>query len=319
MSQEVMLANIKAGLDHVDAAALQSIWTIINQSKPEFATIADRPQFQHLVALKTPPKFAGKNLTLDEYERLSIKEKGELQRGLKEKNHLWLQEKFSTLKAAWLVVIDSEVFNWGKTLKNLPLAKQNVEIYHQTGKFPFIFINDDFMLIEESMSTWHATKDSGDFYPTLPVTLSSASGVVELVGDFDTGASGTFVDFDFLQDHNLFQPEPGDYYELARHLNQLYRGVPKSLRFQLTSKTGEPFAFETLIYCVPDWRLSPFVKINPNRVALIGRDLLLALKPKVVLDFAQCLTEIAGSTVMAQATKKKSVRKKQTPTPRRRR
>jgi len=295
MSQEVMLANIKAELDHVDAAALQSIWTIINQTKPEFAGIAGRTQFQPIATPKRPPKFVGKNLTLDEYERLSIKEKGELQRGLKEKNHLWLQKKFSMLKAAWLVVIDGEVFDWGKSLKNLPLAKQNVAIFRQTGKFPFIFINDDLLAIEESTSAWHTTKDPGDFYPTLPVTLSSASGVVELIGDFDTGASGTFVDFDFLRDQNLLRPEAGDYYELARHLNQLYRGVPKSLRFQLTSKTDEPFAFETLIYCVPDWRLSPFVKINPNRVALIGRDLMLALKPRVLLDFEQRQTEILFS------------------------
>jgi hypothetical protein len=201
MSNKTMMEDIKAGLGHVDTAALQSIWAIIKQGKPELVAtpvITDRAKLHPPTVVGRPAKFVGENLTLDEYERLSIKEKGELQRRLKEQNHIWLEEKFSTLKAAWLLVIDGEIFDWGMSLKNLPLAKQNVEIYHRTGKFPFIFINDDLMAIEESVSAWHATKEHGDFYPTLPVTLSSASGMVELVGDFDTGSSGTFVDFEFL-------------------------------------------------------------------------------------------------------------------------
>jgi len=168
MSDETMMEDIKAGLERVDAAALQSIWAIINHSRPEFAAapaITDRTKFQHIAAPEGPSKFVAENLTLDEYERLSIKEKGELQRRLKEQNHFWLREKFTTLKAAWVLVIDGEVFDWGKSQKNLPLAKQNVAIYHRTGKFPFIFINDDLMAIEESASAWHATKDFGDFYP----------------------------------------------------------------------------------------------------------------------------------------------------------
>jgi hypothetical protein len=95
--------------------------------------------------------------------------------------------------------------------------------------------------------------------------------------------------------------------------------VPKSLRFQLTSKTGETLTFETLIYCVPDWRLSPFVKINPARVALIGRDLLLDLKPKVLLDFEQRQTEILSSTKTRQTRPKASAPKRRVSRPRRRR
>ncbi|MGH7596181.1 MAG: hypothetical protein ACREOI_07505 [bacterium] len=302
-----MIENIKANLDQVDPAALQSIWEIVNHSKPKRVLSpksTDHSTFRRDVTLEKPAEFIGENLTLDEYERLSPKERGMLQRRLKEQNHLWLKNKFLELKAAWLVVIDGEVIDWGKSLKNLPMARQNVEVSQRTGKFPFVFINDDLMAIEESNSAWHATNDPGDYYPTLPVTLSSASNIVELVGDFDIGASGTFVDYDFLRDRNLIQAEVGDYYEISRHLNQPYHGVAKSLRFQLSSKAGKAFAFETMIYCVPDWHISPFVKINPDRVALVGRDLLLTLKPKVLLDFNKRQTEIVPSRTASQARRK---------------
>jgi hypothetical protein len=320
-----MIENIKAELEHVDASALHSIWQIIDKSKrkpvplPDFTGGSASRRADKMAPKNKPLKFIGENLTLEEYERLSPKERGMLQRRLKEQNHLWLKKKFSELKAAWLVVVNGEVIDWGKGLKNLPLAKQNVEVSQRTGKFPFVFINEALMAIEESSSAWHTTKDPGDYYPTLPVTLSSASNVVELVGDFDTGASGTFVDYDYLRDRNLIQPEVGDYYEISHHLNQPYHGVAKSLRFQLSSKAGGTFAFNALIYCVPDWRTSPFVNINPHRVALVGRDLLLALKPKVLLDFNQRQTEIMDSIATKPAVKKSAAQKKQARRPRQRR
>ena len=143
MSHESMIENIKANLDHVDPAALQSIWEIVNQSKSKSVLSSKstgRSTFQRAASEERSAKFIGKNFTLDEYERLSPKERGMLQRRLKEQNHLWLKNKFSELKAAWLMVIDGEVIDWGKSLKNLPLARQNVDVFQRTGKFPFVFI-----------------------------------------------------------------------------------------------------------------------------------------------------------------------------------
>ena len=75
-----------------------------------------------------------------------------------------LQEKFATLNAAWLVVVDGKVIASGKSLKDEPMPPQILEICHRTGKFPFVFINDTFLAIEESASSWHATNDPDDFY-----------------------------------------------------------------------------------------------------------------------------------------------------------
>lgn len=325
MSHEIMVETIKAELAHVDALALQSIWQIIDNSKkkPPASPIFSGDSAPLPVNARSPSDwrsiFAGENLTLDEYERLSPKERGELQRRLKERNHLWLGEKFSELRAAWLVVINGEVFAWGKSLDDLPLAPENVELSRRTGKFPFVFINDVYWAIEESVSAWHATTDFEDFYPTLPVTLGLDSNVFEMIGDFDTGAFPTFADYDFLRAQDLIKPEAGDYYEFSSHLSQSYKCVGKRLRLQLSSKAGEVYALETKIYCVPDWHKSPFVKINPDRVALIGRGLLLKLKPMVLLNFKERQSEIMDSATTAPVLPKIAKQKKRTSRSRRRR
>jgi hypothetical protein len=67
-----------------------------------------------------------------------------------------------------------------------------------------------------------------------------------------------------------------------------------------------------------DWHISPFIKINPNRLALIGRDILLELQPKVLLDFAKRQTEIVTAMKTSRTGKKVGQKKKRAPRPRRR-
>ena len=321
MSHATMREHIKAEVDHLDPAALQSIWEIIDRAKRQVAAVPEpavgAPSRAGKATVSSAPlQFVGENLTLEEYERLSLKERAMLQRRLKKQNHDWLQKKFAELDAAWLVVIGGQVIASGKTLKTEPMPPELLKINRQTGKFPFVFINDDFLTIEEGGSTWHSTGDPGDYYPTLPVTLSSTSKVVEVVGDFDTGASHSFIDYNFLLSQNLIMPEVGEHPKTSQHLNRSYEYVAKFLRFQLSSKTDERRALEAKICCVLDWHESPFVKINPKRVALVGRDILLELKPKVLLDFEKRQTEI-GASLKPQPTRKKSTIRKKRP-PRRR-
>jgi len=75
--------------------------------------------------------------------------------------------------------------------------------------------------------------------------------------------------------------------------------VSKLIRFKLSSHVAE-----AKIYCVLNWRMSPFVAINPNRTALIGRDIMFELKPRVLLDFDKRQTEIVTAQKPAPARKK---------------
>jgi len=306
MSHATMREHIKAEVDHLDPAALQTIWEIIGRARLQPATVLEpavgsTPNRADKTAGSSPSlQFVGENLTLAEYESLPLEERGMLQRRLREQNCHWLQENFLALDAAWLVVINGKIIASGKSLNDKPRQPQILEIYRRTGKFPFVFVNDRFITVEESAASWHETKKVGDYYPTLPATFSSASGIVHLVGDLDTGASQTFVDYDFLAAQNIIHPEAGDYSESHSHLNQAFEYIDKLLHIELSSSLGGTRTIEAWVCCVPKWHRSPFVAINPHRLALLGRDILLELKPRVLLDFEKRQTEIVASMASNQ-------------------
>jgi len=197
MSQTQLLEDIKTDLDRVDAESLLSIREIINLSLRKVSALAAGSvpaRTGRETALRQALKFVGKNLLPEEYQRLSLDERGNLQWRLKQTNHDRLQKQFSKLNAAWVVVIDGKVFASGKTLENKPMSPQILKICQRTGKFPFMFVNDKFITIEEGISAWQTTIRAGDYYPTLSIKLGSVAEVLEINGDFDSGSSPTFVD-----------------------------------------------------------------------------------------------------------------------------
>jgi hypothetical protein len=301
MTHELMLEDIKAELDQLDATALQSIREIINQAKRprSHAPETRRSPAMPLIDIETVKddnlQFVGENLTPEAYEKLTLEERGVVQWRLQMQNRFWLKKAFSKLNAAWLVVVDGQVLASGKSLKNLPMQPQVRGICRRTGKFPFIFVNDKFIAIEEMPFAWSKTKQAGDYYPAFPVTLKSASNIVDVVGDFDTGASHTFVDYDFLAAQNVIQPESEDYPIASLHLSQRFTYVAKWLQIELPSNSGETRNLTARVFCVSNWRFSPFVDVNPNHTALVDRDIMLELKPKVQLDFEKRQTEILAA------------------------
>lgn len=317
---EAMIDDIKADLDHLDVEALRSIREIIARSKRQTATAphdngdSASNLIDEVAVAPKPLAFVGENLTLEEFERLSMQERALLQRRLREQNQRWLQEKFEELGVAWLAVVDGKIIASGKTRKTKPLPPQTLEISQRTGKFPFIFANDKLMVIEEGVTAWQTTTQPGDYYPSFQLKIGS-DAAFEVIGDLDTGSTHTFFDYDSLIAQNIIRPEARDYLEIHHHLNRPFVYVDKLVRIELPAAPDETRFLETLICCVQDWQTSPFVKINPNRTALIGRDIMLELKPRVLLDFDKRQTEI----VTAKKPRKKIAPKKKSAAPKRRR
>jgi hypothetical protein len=187
-----MIATINSELKGADAETLGLLLDVLQKFKQGFSKPLQKPagamphSANQKTALPQRLKFIGENLPFEAIEKLSIKERGALQRSLKEQNKAWLREKFAALNALWVMVLDGQVKAWGKTMKDYPQPEQIMEICRSTGKYPFIFIADDRMAIEESTSAWHRL-EAGDYYPTVPVTLKSDSGTANLAADFDTG------------------------------------------------------------------------------------------------------------------------------------
>jgi len=132
-------------LNAADIATLKSIWQNLHEAKQKVGVSPDTTQ-------KRIPQFIGENLPFDQNRKLSIKERATNKLRLKNKNREWLLQKFKALHAAWLMVIDGQITASGKTLSDYPTPEQLLEVCHRTGKFPFLFINDEVMAIEESNS-----------------------------------------------------------------------------------------------------------------------------------------------------------------------
>ncbi len=282
MSHETMLAAINAELRNADVATMNLVLETLRQAKQakpkSRARVSDsitpiKPQTQ------TVAEFIGENPPFDPHRNLSLHERGAFKRQLKAQNHEWLLKQFQKLKVAWLMVIDGRVTASGATLESYPKPEQILDVCQRTGKFPFLFVNEDHLCIEENGS-WPKTIIPDDYYPTARIKLRSNNGAIELIGDFDTGASSTFVDYDWLVKHNLVQLQAQEDAESSHHLNQAYEYLPRSFVVEIASKSGEIRSHEMTISCVADWQKSPFTKINPGRTALLGRDIFLSFDPK---------------------------------------
>ncbi len=311
MSHESMIATINAELKEADTETLGLLLEVLRKPKQGlFKSVKKLPNVMPRSSTKKATslrrlEFVGENLPFEAIEKLSIKERGALQRSLKEQNKDWLREKIANLKALWVMVMDGRVHAWGKSMKDYPQPEQIMEICRSTGKYPFIFIDDDQMAIEEGSSVWHRL-DEDDYYPTVPVILRSDSGTTKLVADFDTGSPFSFVSYDLLLKAHVVQRHFGEYVENAIHLGKLYQCVAKVVYAEIVTVPGKTKTFTTTIYCVDDWLNSPFVKINPNRAALIGRDLLLELQLNVLLQFGKRRTEI----IMPTSLKRKKTKRR---------
>ncbi|MEK7730076.1 MAG: hypothetical protein AAB354_16840 [candidate division KSB1 bacterium] len=145
MSHEMIIENIKTKLSHIEPVLLNSIWEIVEHAERRQQTPIPREPVRAQALVAGELHFIGENLRLEEYERLSRKQRAALQLRLKEQNFSWLKEQFAKHQAAWLIVVDGKAAKWGESLQDRPLAQQNVEISQQTGKFPFVFVNDEYL------------------------------------------------------------------------------------------------------------------------------------------------------------------------------
>ncbi|MGH7595374.1 MAG: hypothetical protein ACREOI_03435, partial [bacterium] len=99
MSQESMIATINSELKGADTETLGLLLEVLRKSKPGFSKPLQKlpdampHSSSQKTALSQRLKFIGENLLFEAIEKLSIKERGALQRSLKEQNKEWLREK----------------------------------------------------------------------------------------------------------------------------------------------------------------------------------------------------------------------------------
>ncbi|MDW8030077.1 MAG: hypothetical protein RMK94_16995 [Armatimonadota bacterium] len=246
-----------------------------------------------LIEQRTEPtcelQWQGENPSFEEASKLSPKERGQILQALERRNRTWLEQKLKELKARWLLVIDGEILRYGTTLTEQLTDEELMSICHKWGKLPLLFM--PLRPIEET-SRWYLTIYENDAYPTVALRVLSDSITCDFIADFDTGASEVYLDADVLERQGIIQITFADPIYESIHLGQPFEYVVKSIRLALLDENGLPNETTMFSVCVFNWHQSPFVAINPNRVALVGRDLCLSLQPQINLDFSQHQTTI---------------------------
>jgi len=237
------------------------------------------------------PKWQGENPTWDEWQRMSEEERQSVMDELEQRNRVWLERMRQVLRAEWLLVVDGKVVRYGASWDEYPSDNELETLIQRLGKVPLLSAADP--MIEET--AWSLTRYPADFYPTLPVTFQGLTGrSITLVADFDTGSRHTFADADLLQRQGIITLPPTTLWAVGWHLNRPFRYAPKSLTVILTAADGTQRTASQTILCVRNWQQSPFVAVNPNRTALVGRSFCFATQAKIILDFAQQVTSVQG-------------------------
>lgn len=239
--------------------------------------------------------FVGENLTLEEYKSLKEEEKIRIQSILWEKNKDWLRWKFQQLNAAWLTVVDGAVVTFSSDINKYPQESDVLNICRKKGKFPFIFVNEQLLIIEERSSDWPRTKKQDDYYPTVEIQIStsrSTSGV-KLIADFDSGSFEVYLDMDQLISKSIIPPPfEWEQTQIGEHLGEIYVYYLRPLFIGIVSERKKIRRGEFQVVCVRNWGASPFILINESRTALIGRMIFHKFRPTVVLSFADRMTKI---------------------------
>jgi len=236
--------------------------------------------------------FVSRNISMEEYRTLPRSERRNYQSDAEERNRHWIEKQFKKLGANWIIVIDGQVVKHGANLGDYPKEKGIRELQQITGKCPFIFFSKFLLSIEENSTLWHSTKDLDDFYPALAMAISGNNKRVATEADLDTGAFECYSDLELLIDHGIVSFDQDDIEQYSKHLSQTFSYLTKEVTIELSDGMGISSECQTTIICVDNWSNSPFVAINPSRTFLLGRRVLLNLRPRVILDFDACSTEV---------------------------
>lgn len=233
--------------------------------------------------------FKMKNISFDEYKNLSYEDRKQLHLSAFEENKDWIQSKIKEYHAAWIAVVDGIVMSFSDRIDNYPSDYQVAEICQNTKKFPFIFVNETILAIEEIGLGGSEAKYENDTYPTLGITIfnSNQTNSKPMIVDFDTGALGVFIDFDLLLSAGIIEETLFDIPRVSFHLNHQYEYVFKSVILQIKDfpDDNNNIGVKKIISCIKNWKSSPFVHINPNRAGLAGRSIPNALQILITLDF----------------------------------
>jgi len=240
-------------------------------------------------------KFISRNITPEEYEALTSSGKSLYLGDAEQLNRRWIEKQFKKLDVNWIMVIDGQVVLSGAKLRDYPEYEDLLALCERHGKYPFVFVSQRALAIEEGKSGWHGTREPADAYPTVPIALAGNKNRLATESDLDTGAADCYSSLELLTTHGVVTIQSKEARLTSEHLGQKYFYYVKLIWIELTDDRGEIRQRRASVVCVENWQNSPFIEINPTRTFLLGRAVLFELQPRLVLDFAAKCTEVQYS------------------------
>jgi hypothetical protein len=195
-----------------------------------------------------------------------------------------VERELERRRAAWLVVVGDDVVAASPDPTALPSPEEVLRYGEPSGRVAYLF---EAPLIEEVMawrSPWSLLR-AGDRYPTLPLSIEGLPVPRAVVADLDTGSPATFVDAGLVVTRAIT-------WFTGQHLGSRFLWSPVHLDLQIMPADGQARRRSLAVRRVRAWSASPFVRINPSRAMLVGRDVLRAFGLTVLLAASRAESEV---------------------------
>jgi hypothetical protein len=196
-----------------------------------------------------------------------------------------LEREFRERGATWIIMAGDDIVASGPDIEGCPDDPSLAEVGRRTGRFPFLFTR---ILVEDeaSRAPW-ASLGRGDAYPTLATYFGRPGADDELfagavtVADLDTGSPAVFAPWEVGLNEGWSPTSM--VWRKDRHLGMDYEWRPCRAVVGVVDAAGGRRRAEMTVIAVRNWAGGPFVRVNANRRALVGRNLLMALGLRVLL------------------------------------
>lgn len=266
-------------VDYVKPALRQAIqqWTKqVNRDRSQY-------QKQQPAASKIP--FA---VTFEEFMQMEKSEQQNLRHKALHEKRDWIEHELTERNAKWMLVLGGTVERSSTSFDELPLKEEIYQIAGQKGFAPFVFVKEE--LVEEHNTSRWAQIRQDDYYPTVPIFIASSDCPDEqlfecgkqMSADFDTGSHAIFFDLTALESIGI---DVSKHLGISnRHLSRTYDFVMSKIKIGVKTKQGNIKSTVFTVRAVDNWENSPFCLINPQRLALLGRNVLLKLRLKMLLN-----------------------------------
>lgn len=260
----------------IDAIGHTNVVDILDKNEQHTLPLSKDQMFQNIITFATnhfqSREFHPERISFNDYVRNPEKYSDEIDQHWT-KHQIWIVKELERSNCVWGIVCGTRLVDKSNDILDYPNEEQLTKLGAKHKLIPFAYSLPQ--IPEES--TWNPTTSKNDYYPTLKIKIKNVS----LEDDFDTGAYQTYVSdevvtkgiFDFIR-------HSGN----SKHLGQKFQYFTKKVPIEIISEDGERKTVEVAVSVVRDWKDSSFVRINPHRQILIGRDLLRASEIRIELD-----------------------------------